>query len=271
MNGFKVVKEKKFMANHIKMNIMKNHYIFFLLIFSNFVFSQSKAIVPKTGTIVFEKKDTIYDKELYLKSWKEFLPKMKESLKKQVAYDRLAEGIKTDSVQLESIANQNVEALEMMLPFLVEEEERHVVKYYHEFKNDTIIQYQTANGNYSNEKRINQFTGVIISEINEEAKIEKHEEIKLTEYKNETKIINGFNCFKVVFQTNEQISELDLFSPTTTLTRELWVTEEIKCNYHPVINETEILEKYYPLEIIEYADEIKGIITKYKLVEFSLK
>ena len=53
--------------------------------------------------------------------------------------------------------------------------------------------------------------------------------------------------------------------------RELWVTEEIKCNYHPVINDIEILEKYYPLEIIEYSNDIKGVLTSYKIETLELK
>jgi hypothetical protein len=58
---------------------------------------------------------------------------------------------------------------------------------------------------------------------------------------------------------------MNFVANVTSNIRELWVTQEIKCNYHPVINEEEILNKYYPLEIIEYSDEIKGQKTTYKI------
>ena len=65
--------------------------------------------------------------------------------------------------------------------------------------------------------------------------------------------------------------ELEMLSTITTSTRELWVTESIKSLYHPVINDFQILEKYYPLLIIQYSDEIKGFQTEYKLEKLTFK
>ena len=55
---------------------MKFVYIICLL-FSSIMFSQSKAIVPKQGAIVFVKEENIFDKDLYIKSFKELMPQMK--------------------------------------------------------------------------------------------------------------------------------------------------------------------------------------------------
>ncbi|MBP6039165.1 MAG: hypothetical protein KA523_03085, partial [Flavobacterium sp.] len=105
---------------------------------------------------------------------------------------------------------------------------------------------------------------------NEYFEFDKNEIIKLTEYKNETKLINNYKCFKVIYSFNTKENSFD-FNNFSMNNRELWVTEEIRCNYHPVINEIEILDKYYPLEVIEYSNEIKGTITTYKIETLKLK
>ena len=111
---------------------------------------------------------------------------------------------------------------------------------------------------------------MITDESNQYVEIEENEIIKLIEHKNETKLINGYACFKVVYSYKEPASEFDFFENVITNTRELWVTEGIKCNYHPLINESEILEKYYPLEIIEYSDDLKGFRTTYKVATIKI-
>ena len=74
MNGQpQAAKEKKYMVKH---KAMKTKFIILLLIVSTSIFSQNKTIVPVSGTIVFVKEKRVIDKDLYLKSWKEFMPKM---------------------------------------------------------------------------------------------------------------------------------------------------------------------------------------------------
>jgi hypothetical protein len=53
--------------------------------------------------------------------------------------------------------------------------------------------------------------------------------------------------------------------------RELWVTTQINCKYHPIINEKEVLLKYYPLEIIESSEMMEGYITSYTLESLTVK
>jgi hypothetical protein len=255
-----------------KVNTTKMKYIILFLLTSCCVFSQNKTIVPKTGTIVFVKEEIVMDKDLYLKSWKESIPKVKKAMEKQLVYERLIEGKKTDTILLKKEVDKISQAYEMMLPMIVDEPKENI-KFHHEFKGDTIIAYNSKDNisNY-NQKLINQISGSITNENNDNVKIHENQIIKLTEFKKETKIINGLKCFKVVYSFNhgDQESTFDFFSEVVTNIRELWVTQEIKCNYHPVINEKEILEKYYPLEILEYSNEIKGFKTTYTIEKFSL-
>ncbi len=264
-----MLKEKKYME---RVNTMKKKILVLFLLISCCVLSQNKAIVPKSGTIVFVKEETVLDKDLYLKSQKELIPKMKKALTKQLFYERLAEGKRTDTIVLKTEVDKVVLIYEMMLPSEIDEPKENI-KFHHEFKGDTIITYNSKNNesNY-NQKLINQVSGLITNDDNEYVDLEENQIINLTEFKKETKIINGLTCFKVVYSFNHvnEESGFDFLSEVVSNIRELWVTQELKCNYHPVINEKEILEKYYPLEISEYSEEIKGYKTTYTIEKFSL-
>jgi hypothetical protein len=54
-------------------------------------------------------------------------------------------------------------------------------------------------------------------------------------------------------------------------TKELWVTENIKSLYHPVLKYKTILQKYYPLEISESIEEMNGIKKMDIIDKFDLK
>lgn len=262
-------KEKKYMVKH---KIMKTKFVILLLIVSNSIFSQNKTIVPVSGTIVFIKEERVIDKDLYLKSWQDLLPKMQKAIEEQIYLERLTEGKVTDTTQLKLESLKMAENFEMMLPILLEEE-KHDFKFYHEFKNDTIIKYVTLDNQLINSRiTIDKVSGTVTNEFDEYVEIEKNEMVKLTEFRDEIKSINGYNCFKVIYNSNESSqSDFVFMSTILTTTRELWVTDKIKCKFHPVIDESEILEKYYPLEIIEYSDSMKGFETIYKLEKLEIK
>ncbi len=122
----------------VKHKAMKTKLIILLFIVSTSVFSQNKTIVPVSGTIVFVKEERIIDKDLYLKSWKEFMPKMQKALEEQIYLERLTDGKVTDTTQLKLASLTMTENFEMMLPILLEEEKQDF-KFYHEFKKDSII------------------------------------------------------------------------------------------------------------------------------------
>ncbi|WP_316768477.1 hypothetical protein [Pedobacter frigiditerrae] len=59
--------------------------------------------------------------------------------------------------------------------------------------------------------------------------------------------------------------------PPIVYTRALWVTDQLKSPFHFAVKANEILSKYYPLEIIERVDKIKGLETTYILTAINLK
>lgn len=216
--------------------------IIVLLLFCNAMFSQNKTIVPTFGAIVFVKEENIYDKDLYIKSFKELKPKMKKAMMDEIYIERLTDGKKTDTILLKSEVEKRLEAFEMMLPLIINGSKEEI-KFYNEFNKNIITKYQTIDGELINNKIIiNKTTSEMKDEYDEYAEIEENEIIKLTEFKNQTKVINGFNCFKVVYSYKASNKEFDFFSNAISNIREIWVTQDIKCNYHPVINELEILK-----------------------------
>ena len=183
--------------------------------------------------------------------------------------ERLIDGKKTDTLVLNSEVEKVAQNFEKMLPYIIEEPSQKI-KIHHEFNRDTIKMYYSINGKINNRIFINRISHEVKDENNEYAEFYKNEIIEISEFKNEIKTINGFKCFKVIYSFNSQEKSFD-FNNFSMNNRELWVTEEIKCNYHPVINDIEILEKYYPLEIIEYSNDIKGVLTSYKIETLELK
>jgi hypothetical protein len=245
-------------------------YIIVLLLFCNVMFSQNKTMIPTSGAIVFIKEEKIYDKDLYLKSFKELKPKMKKAMMDEIYIERLTDGKKTDTILLKSEVEKRIEAFEMMLPLIINGSKEEI-KFYNEFNKDIITKYYTIDGELIKSKIIINKTRLEIKdEYDEYVEIEENDIIKLTEFRNETRVINGFNCFKVVYSYKASNKEFDFFTNAISNIREIWVTQDIKCNYHPVINEIEILKKYYPLEIVEYSEELKGQKTTYKLESYSL-
>ncbi len=227
-------------------------------------------MIPTSGAIVFIKEEKIYDKDLYLKSFKELKPKMKKAMMDEIYIERLTDGKKTDTILLKSEVEKRIEAFEMMLPLIINGSKEEI-KFYNEFNKDIITKYYTIDGELIKSKIIiNKTRSEIKDEYDEYVEIEENDIIKLTEFRNETRVINGFNCFKVVYSYKASNKEFDFFTNAISNIREIWVTQDIKCNYHPVINEIEILKKYYPLEIVEYSEELKGQKTTYKLESYSL-
>ncbi|WP_144283245.1 hypothetical protein [Chryseobacterium echinoideorum] len=102
-----------------------------------------------------------------------------------------------------------------------------------------------------------------------------HVILNIAENKEETKKINGYQCYKVVYEYKEDEKSNDEdfmdFAGNVIYKREMWVTDEIQCLYHPVVFEKSILEKYYPLEIKETDNTIHGFETKYILQSINLQ
>ncbi|TSE03823.1 hypothetical protein [Aquimarina algiphila] len=92
---------------------------------------------------------------------------------------------------------------------------------------------------------------------------------KVVEHRDDTKIIKGYDCFKVVVETVERSENTPDAFMNFTFT--MYVTEEIKCMYHPATKFKRVLDKYYPLEITETNDAVKGYEKMYTVTEIDLK
>lgn len=89
----------------------------------------------------------------------------------------------------------------------------------------------------------------------------------LIEYRDQTKIILGYKCFKI-----ELKKKLQKNSHLTTYDYEMYVTEEIDLNYNPISRDKNILEKYYPLQIIKKPrQEIMAEVTVWEVKQIDLK
>lgn len=69
--------------------------------------------------------------------------------------------------------------------------------------------------------------------------------VEFIEEKSVTKNINGFDCFRVIYKIEDTFDNL-----TDRIELIMYVTEEIASKYHPVVHIPQILDKYYPLDII---------------------
>ena len=241
-----------------------------IIVVSSFAYGQNKTIVPVSGTIVFVKKDSIKDQKLHIQSFRDLQPKFIKALKEEIYLERLTDGKKTDTTQLNKMAVELAKAYE----FVLTEKDDRILKYHCIYENEKISKFLEVNGSEYDLIYINSKTNTIIDKNNQSVDYEnlQSEIIDLKEFKNEIKIINGYSCYKIVYQykiTSE--SDFEQLSKITTNKRELWVTDKIKSLYHPVINDFQILERYYPLKIIEYSDELKGFQTYYTLEKFDLK
>lgn len=236
---------------------MKKCILLFLTILS---YSQNKTIVPKNGAIVFEKKEIITDTLLYKKSFEKVFEASFPEIKKQVLVERGYTNIQIP----DSVHKQIDQILEMVKSFSLQEivsnQPKDIVKFHHIYNGSEIVEYISSNNNNGKSEIINTLDSVYR---------ESHTIVMNTqEFKSETKVINGFKCYKIVmyyFDLEQPPSFNSLLN-----TMELWVTEDIKSMFHPFIKEREILSKYYPLEVKHSIKNIEGMFTLYKLSEFSL-
>jgi hypothetical protein len=132
MNGLPLEeKEKKYMVNYKNMK-----YILAFIVFINFCYSQDKVIVPKFGTITFIKQDSISDRDLVVKSFKDLIPEMKEQMKKEVYNERLSKGIETDTTTLNKLVQSTFVNFEFFLPIILEEKDEKKLIHYETLLSD---------------------------------------------------------------------------------------------------------------------------------------
>lgn len=232
-----------------------------ILIICNSLFSQNKTIVPKNGTIVFMKKEIITDTLLYKKTFEKVFDKVSLEMRKEVLKERGNENISIP----DSINKQLKQIFEMTNSFVFQEifsnKPKDVIKFHHIYNDTEIEEFISTNDQYVEKKKITNSTDFQNDDLLAITGIE--------EYKNETKIIHDYNCYKVVMYY------FDLEMPPGFISllniMELWVTEDIKSNFHPFIKSNEILEKYFPLQVKHTVKDVEGMYTSYEILDFSLK
>ena len=100
---------------------------------------------------------------------------------------------------------------------------------------------------------------------------EEAENLLIKEFRNQTKMIQELECFKVIvsytkilegFMDNE-FPEFNSLLQNQEIQMEMWVTERIKTPYHPIVKNRDITEKFYPLEIVLKNSNSQGMIFHY--------
>ncbi len=69
------------------------------------------------------------------------------------------------------------------------------------------------------------------------------------------------SCYKVkIIQTGDYLSRsfYSNYIIDSKIITEMYVTDSIKLDYHPIIKNKQILKKYYPMEIKRYFTKISG-------------
>ncbi|WP_108804935.1 hypothetical protein [Aquimarina sp. Aq107] len=186
--------------------------------------------------------------------------KVKESVARIVRSSMMAEAmtnyqINTDE-DLEKAEKALEPAIQVIIPSMLEtalklEDENHTIGLKRE---DSIFYtYEEKDSIVLNQRKYSQ---------------EKYFVIRREEIREDQKIINGYNCYKVNYNYTPDSAVGD---PGQTIfmftTLSMYVTEEIKFLYHPIIKDNEILEKYYPLEIVRTMQLTRGKEDKYTLKE----
>lgn len=250
--------EKKYMEKH---NFKNVKIIILILISNNLLYSQNKTIVPRNGAIVFEKKEIITDTLLYKNSYTKIFDKVSLEMRKEVLKERGYENISIP----DSINQQLKQIFEMTNSFVLQEmfsnKHKDIIKFHHIYNHAEIEEFISTNDQYVEKKKITNSTDFQNDDLLAISGIE--------EFKKETKIIKNFKCFKVVMYY------FDLEMPPGFISllniMELWVTEDIKSNFHPFIKSNDILEKYFPLQAKHSIKDIEGMYTSYEITDFSLK
>ncbi|MCY1662677.1 hypothetical protein [Chryseobacterium sp. SL1] len=187
------------------------------------------------GEIVFRETSIITNKKLFDESLKTAKENFKESLIKSLLKEEENTG---KEKEIEEMCNLSADALEMI------------------YTEDSTEMYV-----YKFEDNLQDFSKNII--------------LKVSEDKKSKKIIKGYDCYKVIYQYKENNEHADeeykIYAKNTIYRREMWVTEKIKSLYHPIVFDKIILEKYYPLEILETQSDIKGFERRFKLEKIELK
>lgn len=232
-----------------------------ILTICNLLNAQNDTIVPKNGAIVFIKKEVITDTLLYKNSYEKVFDKALLEATKEALMER---GYKNGQIP-DSISQQLNKMFAMVKSLAMEDiitnEPQNVIKYHHSYNNSEIEEFISVNDENLEKKKITDSIDFQDDDLLVITGIE--------EYKNETKTIKGFKCYRVVMYYFDFGEPAGLRSLLNIM--ELWVTENIKSKFHPFIKSNEILEKYFPLQVKHSIKDVEGRYTSFEILDFSLK
>ncbi len=232
-----------------------------ILTICNLLNAQNDTIVPKNGAIVFIKKEVITDTLLYKNSYEKVFDKVLLEATKEALMER---GYKNSQMP-DSISQQLNKMFAMVKSLAMEDiitnEPQNVIKYHHSYNISEIEEFISVNDENLEKKK-----------ITDSIDFQDDDLIVITgteEFKNETKTIKWFKCYRVVVYYFDFGEPPGLRSLLNIM--ELWVTEDIKSKFHPIIKSSSILEKYFPLQIKHNIKDVEGQYTSYEILDFSLK
>ncbi|WP_298116673.1 hypothetical protein [Flavobacterium sp.] len=246
---------------------MNKLFAFFLILNIN-CFSQEIAIVPKSGTIAFRKDQVITDTVAFKKSTEQLSEKIFNSLRNSIKENEIKQNTEVDSIAINEIISEIKRETKGNLYLELYGDDYGTYRFYNTFHKDKVDYYYTLNNELQSDTITYDIT--FLDKHLKENNVFQFPVLKILEvreFKNETKLIEGYLCYKVDFKYKEIFddNDFDSFKNDLNQHKELWVTEKIRVPMHPIIQIPEILDKYYPLEIIEYSEEIKGMKTIYSL------
>lgn len=236
-------------------------------------FAQQKRAIPIKGEIIFSSSSIIPDSSFFVKFLKESQNRLVNHLIKKLGYN----DSNIDTTEILSLMGSHIS------PNMFAEKKDHHFLY--KYKGNSIESHQTDGKQKSSKFSIIDPKKSTITDIDVFGddtvatdpitfSYTRIKEENLQELRNEKRIINGYECFKVIYTYKIDFLEdedyLEVISNNEQSTATYWVTEKIQSLFHPVCKENSILKKYYPLEI-SYNDAFhKGLTTIYKLKSINL-
>lgn len=235
------------------------------------------SFTPTKGEIIFREISKITDR----KSFDESLQISKENFKITLKNSLLKEENNTGKEkEIEQMVSQNAEMMEAMM-FLQDSSQTYTYRFDHSKIISTNLAEEELLGRYDVIDLEKDTSTTFSKEDSTTAYGERNYPyssniiLKISKDKESRKTINGYDCYKVIYEYKENDKEGDEdyleYIKDTVYRREMWVTDTIKSLYHPVVFEKAILEKFYPLDILETQNDMKGFERRFVLQNITLR
>ncbi|MBQ4821510.1 hypothetical protein [Aquimarina sp. MMG016] len=272
-------------------------FFFFLFLTFNF-YPQSDC--PTDGNLVLVGEKMTINQDLINQSLKKLVVNFTEFFKDFMVEKYQKEGKEIDSIEVQTLLKEKlIPAIKLDL----DPGSYSGIQMKHEYTfKDSIIEYKfydSRNLDSDEITRINKNDGskenflfkdstyVSLKRVQFSMTLPKDEEIiNIEEYPEDRKNIKGFECFRVVVKKKKNILKNGVFAFffkdskvidkhskkfEKIIMENYYVTKDINCQYHPIVKDSTILSKYYPIEITIEDNSLKGTKTIYKTQKHSIK